>query len=496
MQGVHAFDPKAKVSIDLDSFVAEDHFLRQIDRILDLSFVRELTAACYADGKGRPSIDPEVFFRMQLVAYFNGITKDRRLCEEVRYHLAYRWFCRLSLEDDIPEHSSLTRIRDRLGEDIFEKVFRKIVAQCQEKGLVKKDCRVMTDATLIAADASLDSLVHVDPEQAKQEANAQHHQRGTFDGRAPRTLSNQTHRSCTDPEATLAQKKGTPRQLKYKVHQTIDADSRVILDTEVTTGARHDNQPYLAQLERVRACYQITIGEATADRGYGSADIIRALQGQRARTYIPLWSGRVGNSKYLTGELVYEKEHDRFRCPEGKYLIPNPTVTENHKRYVTSTEDCRNCPQAATCPAKRRTSTSHQRLVKRNLDQDLFEEVLAYMQESTFIERASERMWKCEGLFAESKQYHCLARAKYRGRSKVQIQAYLCAIVQNLKRLLFPLYAWLLTRWWRCKARGYAGMIKQSDETRNRPTKRQHKSDFFNRPVGFPAPPHHKSARR
>src|SRR6478736_8016377 len=111
MQGVHAFDPKAKVSIDLDSFVAEDHFLRQIDRILDLSFVRELTAACYTDGKGRPSIEPEVFFRMQLVAYFNGITKDRRLCEEDRYHLAYRWFCRLSLEGDIPEHSSLTRIR-------------------------------------------------------------------------------------------------------------------------------------------------------------------------------------------------------------------------------------------------------------------------------------------------------------------------------------------------------------------------------------------------
>jgi transposase len=448
MQGVHAFDPKVKTSIDWESFVAEDHFLRRIDRVLDLSFIRELTAARYADGQGRPSIDPEVYFRMQLVAYFHGITKDRRLCEEVHDNLAYRWFCRLSLVDDVPDHSSLTRIRDRLGEEMFEQVFRKIVRQCQEKGLVKKDCRVMTDATLIAADASLDSLVHVDPEQAKHETEAQ--QRcGTFDGRAPRKLSNQTHRSCTDPDATLAQKKGTPRQLKYKVHQTIDADSRVILDTEVTTGARHDNQPYLAQLERVRACYQITIGEATADRGYGSADIIRTLQGQQARTYIPLWSGRVGNSKYLKGKLVYEKEHDRFRCPEGKYLIPNPTVTENHKRYVTSSEDCRNCPQASTCPAKRRTSTSHQRLVKRSLDQDLFEEVLDQMEQATFLERASERMWKCEGLFAESKQYHCLARARYRGRSKVQIQAYLSAIVQNLKRLLFPLYGWLLTCWWR-----------------------------------------------
>jgi transposase len=202
MQGVHAFDPKAKSCIDLESFVAEDHFLRQIDRVLDLSFIRELTAACYADGKGRPSIDPEVFFRMQLVAYFNGITKDRRLCEQVHDNLAYRWFCRLSLSDDVPEHSSLTRIRDRLGEEMFEKVFRKIVRQCQEKGLVKQDCRVMTDATLIAADASLDSLVHVDPEQAKNETQAQ--QRcGAFDGRRRRMLSNQTHRSCTDPAAEI-----------------------------------------------------------------------------------------------------------------------------------------------------------------------------------------------------------------------------------------------------------------------------------------------------
>ena len=446
MQGVHAFDPKVKTTIDLESFVAADHFLRGINRVLDLSFIRELTAVRYADGQGRPSIDPEVYFRMQLVAYFNGITTDRRLCEEVHDNLAYRWFCRLSLADDVPDHSSLTRIRDRLGEKVFEAVFRRIVGQCQEKGLLKKACRVMTDATLIAADASLDSLVHVDPEQAKNETQAQ--QRcGAFDGRRRRMLSNQTHRSCTDPDATLAQKKGTPRQLKYKVHQTIDADSRVILDTEVTTGARHDNQPYLAQLERVRACYQITIGEATADRGYGSADIIRTLQAQQARTYIPLWSGRVGNSKYLKGELVYEKEHDRFRCPEGKYLIPNPTVTENHKRYVTSSEECRNCPQASTCPARTRRG-SHQRFVLRNVDQDLFEQVQAQMEQATFLERSSERMWKCEGLFAESKQNHCLARAKYRGRSKVQIQAYLCAIVQNLKRLLFPLYCWLLPVYW------------------------------------------------
>src|SRR5215210_1441722 len=160
---------RPKVSIDLESFVAADHYLRRIDGVLDLSFIRELTAARYADGQGRPSIDPEVYFRMQLVAYFNGITKDRRLCEEVHDNLAYRWFCRLSLADDVPDHSSLTRIRDRLGEEVFATVFRQIVALCRKKGLVHEECRVMTDATLIAADAATMSMVPNEPAQAEQD---------------------------------------------------------------------------------------------------------------------------------------------------------------------------------------------------------------------------------------------------------------------------------------------------------------------------------------
>ena len=131
MQGQHAFEPKSRKTIDLESFVASDHYLREVDRVLELSFVGELTADCYSSGKGRPSIDPEIYFRMLLVSYINGIKSDRRLCEEVRYNLAYRWFCRLSLEDNVPDHSSLSRIRDRLGEQIFEKVFRQIVDLCK-----------------------------------------------------------------------------------------------------------------------------------------------------------------------------------------------------------------------------------------------------------------------------------------------------------------------------------------------------------------------------
>ena len=189
-----------------------------------------------------------------------------------------------------------------------------------------------------------------------------------------------------------------------------------------------------------------------ADRGYGSAAIIRCLQQQGIATYIPLWSGRVGNSKYLTGDLVYEKENDRFRCPQGKYLTPNPAISENHKRYVSSSEDCRDCPQASMCPARTRGRTI-QRFVLRSLDQDLFEEVQAKMRDPTFKQIRKERMWKSEGLFAEAKQNHNLSRAKYRGRPKVQIQALLSAIAQNVKRLVALFYCWLLSHWLRMQTK-------------------------------------------
>ncbi len=447
MQGVHVFDPHAKTVIDLESFVEDDHALRKIDDILDMAFVRELTAGCYAHRLGRPSIDPEVFFRIELLAYLDGIRSERRLCEEVRYNLAYRWFCRLSLDDDVPDHSSLSRIRDRYGERIFESVFREIVALCQKKGLVREECCVMTDATLIAADASLNSLIHNDPEEARKEAATQQSDRGMKGLSSARQVSNRTHTSRTDPDATLAQKKGTPRQLKYKVHESIDADSRVILDTEVTTGARHDNQPYLNQLDRIEDRYGITIDEVTADRAYGSAAIIRRLREQGKATYIPLWSGRVGNSKYLKGELVYESEHDRFRCPQGRYLNANRAICDNHKRYVSSSADCQECPRASRCPARTRKNSPHQRFVLRSLDQDLFEEVQAQMCEPEFQAKLSQRMWKSEGLFAEAKQNHGLSRARYRGRAKVQIQAYLSATAQNLKRLVAALLGWLIVCW-------------------------------------------------
>jgi hypothetical protein len=131
----------------------------------------------------------------------------------------------------------------------------------------------------------------------------------------------------------------------------------------------------------------------------------------------------------------------------GRPRKPLASSAGNRKRYVSLSADCRCCSRRSNCPTEFRKKAPNKRYVRRSLDQDLFEEVQARMEESEFRKRLSERMWKAEGLFAEVKQNHGLSWARYRGRAKVQIQAYLIAVAQNLKRLVFLFCCWLIALW-------------------------------------------------
>lgn len=123
MQGQQKNQQELFTYVDLAKLVPMNHLLRRIEKVLDLGFIRNLTKKYYSDG-GRPSIDPEIYFRIQLIAYIYGIDSERQLCEEICLNIAYRWFCHLSMQDEVPDHSSLTRIRDRFGESFFEEVFK------------------------------------------------------------------------------------------------------------------------------------------------------------------------------------------------------------------------------------------------------------------------------------------------------------------------------------------------------------------------------------
>ncbi len=431
MQGLHTYQPKPFQRVDIEALIPQNHILRKIDKAFDLSFTRELTSQYYCHNNGRPSIDPELFFRMILIGYVFGIKHDRRLCEEIGYNLAYRWYCRLSLEDSIPDHSTLSKIRDRYGLTVFESFFDEVIELCRKLGLVKGE-RVITDSTLIEADASLNSMAI---KKASEPFSKQEKDNNTQVLSLTKKLSNQTHISITDSDSSLAKKPGSNKGLKYKVHTSIDADSRVILDNKVTTGSCHDTQIYLERLKYIQNKYNFLIKEAIADRGYGAAENIQSLQEQKITSYIPLFSSNSGKIVKLEEQgFVFDEEHNRYICPQDKFLLPHES--EEGAVYKSKTEDCKNCPVSKDCVASLRKYSQHIRHIYRSHNQSFFEIEQQRMKMPRFIEKMKERMWKIEGINAEAKNLHALKRAKYRGLSKVQIQAYMTGAVQNLKRLI------------------------------------------------------------
>jgi transposase len=147
----------ARITVSLEDLVPTNHFYRHLEAQLDLSFVRDWTREYYAH-RGRPSIDPAVFFKLQLVMFFEGIRSEWKLIETASLNLAHRWYLGYALDEALPDHSSLTRIRQRLGVDIFQHFFEKIVDLCQEAGLVWGR-ELYFDATQVRADADTDSLI-------------------------------------------------------------------------------------------------------------------------------------------------------------------------------------------------------------------------------------------------------------------------------------------------------------------------------------------------
>jgi transposase len=137
----------------LSTLIPEDHFLKKVNQFVDFSFMSTLTENLYSPNNGRPSIAPELYFRMNLLGYFYSIKSTRKLIDEIQYNIAYRWFCGLTLQDKLPHHASLSRIKQRFKKEVFENIFLNILYQCQQAGLIDGRC-VMTDSTFIQANAS------------------------------------------------------------------------------------------------------------------------------------------------------------------------------------------------------------------------------------------------------------------------------------------------------------------------------------------------------
>jgi transposase len=439
------------VVVSLESAVPKNHFYRHLERTLDLAFVRDLVATHYADA-GRPSIDPVVFFKLHLVMFFEGIRSERKLIEIASLNLAHRWYLGYNLDESLPDHSSLSKIRTRLGLPVFRRFFETIVERCIAAGLVWGK-ELIFDATKVRANASMDSiqpalhlvvddhlaaLAGTDADAPDGEPRWELLEECRLDPERPPTSKggrqSDFRRSPTDPDAALMRPKGERACLGYQNHYVVDGgEARIILHALITPGDVMENTPMLDQLRRVRFRWRVKPQRVIADTTYGTIDNIRALEGEEGiRAYVPLPDWEHQRPFYGPAQFVYDAAQDVYVCPEGNLLRPmRREYTAEKVEYRAEATICNACAMKAAC-----TPSEAGRAVHRSFHAEYLDRVRAYHETEAYAKAMRKRKVWIEPLFGEAKQWHGMRRFRLRGLMKVNMEGLFIAAGQNLKRLL------------------------------------------------------------
>ena len=400
MLGRNPSEPALFQMVDVESLVPANHQLRKIDAVLDLSFVPEVVAECYSANRGRPSIDPELAVRMMLLGVLYDLS-DRELCDEVQMHAGMRWFLGLNFHDPVPDHSTLSRLRnERWSESgLFERLMDEVIRQCSEAGLVSGR-HLSVDGTEVRADASVKSLTRRgpkgpddrDPPEASGQGKGEPKPAGEWKGHGQR-YTNETHFSPTDPDARLY-RKGNQRgaRLSYLVHDLIDTKSRVILrrKASLATGTAERDTALDMLDEVLESRDELGLPKRpeilTGDAGYGATDLITELMDRGIEPHVPLLADEAPEEVPKWKRRTFNLERQRARVRKVK-----EAQARNRVREIYGT-------RGYTVSRKLRIRSEH--------------------------------------VFAEAKNEHGLRRARRRGRERVDEQATLSAVVQNLKRLV------------------------------------------------------------
>jgi transposase len=461
------------IAVSLEELVPSGNFYRHLEAKLDLSFVRAWARELYAEC-GRPSIDPVVFFKLQLVMFFEGIRSERQLIDTASLNLAHRWYLGYALDEVLPDHSTLTRIRQRLGIDIFQRFFERIVDLCQEAGLVWGR-ELYFDATKVEANAGIPSLIprffydattHV-ADLFTDEADDSASQADTDlpEGIVPLPIDSESvptegdrpwrlleerrldpnrpsHRgyrrtsdfrvSPTDPDASPMWDWGAIR-LGYHDHYVVDGGKRrIILAALVTPADVMENQAMRDLLWRVCFRRKIWPHQVTGDAKYGTTENIVAIEDAGIRAYLPLTDFEHRTGLFGRDAFAYEADQDRYRCPEHHPLARERVkATEGVVVYRADAAICNACPVKAKC-----TTSDRGRIVHRSLYADYLEKVRGYHTTEAYKKAIRKRQVWIEPLFAEAKEWHGLRRLRLRGLLNANIQGLLTAAGQNLKRFL------------------------------------------------------------
>jgi transposase len=431
----------------IERHVPADHLLRSIDRFVDLSGLRAHLKPFYSE-IGRPSIDPDLMIRMLVVGYCFGIRSERRLCDEVHLNLAYRWFCRLGLEGDVPDHSTFSknrhgRFRDS---DLLRELFETTVRRCIAEGLVGGE-GFAVDASLIRADAnkqrSAEGSEPVDWEAMAETRRSVQEYLDTLDDAAWGAASavKPTFVFRSDPAAQWTGAMKGHAFFAYATNYLIDLDHAVIVDVEASRAIRQaEVGAARTMIERVQERFDLYPARLAADSAYGSAENLAWLVHDRGiEPHIPVFDKSERRDGTLSrSAFTYDHERDLYICPAGKllwqrhkiYRSPRPPVdADGMMRYRASKLDCTPCPLKPGCcpntPARKLPRSIHEGA--RDMARDI-------AGTDAYVISRRERK-KVEMLFAHLKRILKLDRLRLRGPNGARDEFHLAATAQNLRKL-------------------------------------------------------------
>ena len=439
-------------AFDLDKVVPPDHLVRQIDAVLDLSWIYKDLAPYYSH-TGRPSIDPVLMMRMLIVGYVFAIRSERQLCSEVQVNLAYRWFCRLGIEDKIPDHSVFCRARnERFREsDALRRVFEGVVGTCIAAGLVGGEA-FSIDASLIKADVDKKKRVPGDQpitwpkteeaSRAVQEylavLDAARNDEGNGDGDGGGSSGDGGSRrkppkevSLTDPQATWVARPGVDPFFAYDANYLIDNKVGIIVDAEGTRANRTVEITITeTMIERAKRRFDLRPQRLAGDSVYGAVRLLKWLVDRKITPHIPVWDKSARHDgTFSRADFVFDPQRNVYICPGGAELTSTGNIDQGHIVYYRANKnDC------SACSLKLKCTTAPMRKVTRDLNEDVRDHVRALANTEAFQQSSRERK-KVEMRFAHMKRILRLDRLRLRGLSGAKDEVLLTATAQNLRRL-------------------------------------------------------------
>lgn len=450
MMGHTANQDQLFYAFNLEEHIPSDHLLRGINQFLDLSTLREHLAPFYSH-TGRPSIDPELMIRILVIGYCFGIRSERRLCEEVHLNLAYRWFCRLGLEDKIPNHSTFSKNRHGRFRDseAFRHVFEVVLGRCMTEGLVRGE-GFAVDTSVIKADANRANVTT--PEDPKDWPGGDKPSRAVREYLAaledtnpvesdtvpianPRTVS------LSDPQARYTAAPGGPAFFAYSTNYLIDLEAGIIVDVEATQAHRTlEVEATKAMVQRVQDRFGIKPRRLVGDTAYGTAPMLDWMVNDKGiAPHVRVWDRTQRKDETLSSsEFLWNETANEYRCPQGKPLKSNWRRFKNPRDHVTQADtivyrasslDCSNCSRKPECCP----NTPHRKIAR-----SIYEgarDVARRIAQTDEFKHSSKQRKKVEMLFAHLKRILKLDRLRLRGLAGARDEFILAATAQNLRRM-------------------------------------------------------------